>query len=190
VGISDTPAWIVAEANTLAELRGWSRFAGLQVPYSLVDRSVERALLPMVRHWDMAVLAWGVLEDGLLTGKYMTAGDESTRMNRAEVNPKTMALLKALQDVAQETGHSMAQVAINWVRQQERNLIPIIGARSEKQLRDNLGVLDFRLTDAQCQALSQASQFQAGFPNSFLQSDHMHRMIFGETFDLLHNHRA
>ncbi len=70
VGISDTPAWVIAKANMLAELRGWSRFVALQLPYSLADRAPERDLLPMAHAEDLAVAAWGVLEGGTLTGKY------------------------------------------------------------------------------------------------------------------------
>jgi aryl-alcohol dehydrogenase-like predicted oxidoreductase len=72
VGISDTPAWIVSQAITLADLRGWTRFAGLQIPYSLVDRTVERELLPMARACELTVTAWGPLGGGLLTGRYGT----------------------------------------------------------------------------------------------------------------------
>lgn len=59
VGISDTPAWVIAQANTLAELRGWSRFVGIQLQYSLIERNIERELLPLARETDMAVTAWG-----------------------------------------------------------------------------------------------------------------------------------
>ena len=59
VGFSDTPAWVVSQANTMAELRGWSRFVGLQLPYSLADRSPERDLLPMAKAFEMAVMVWG-----------------------------------------------------------------------------------------------------------------------------------
>jgi aryl-alcohol dehydrogenase-like predicted oxidoreductase len=64
VAFSDTPDYIVAEANTRADLIGWSRFIGMQVPYSLLDRAVERSIIPMAKHWDMAVLPWGLLEAG------------------------------------------------------------------------------------------------------------------------------
>ncbi len=86
VAFSDSPAYIVAEANTRAELMGWSRFIGLQVPYSLLDRAVERDLLPMARHWDMAVMPWGLLEAGILTGKFLNKPAEATRLNADNVN--------------------------------------------------------------------------------------------------------
>jgi aryl-alcohol dehydrogenase-like predicted oxidoreductase len=69
IGISDAPAWIVSRANTMAELRGWTSFAGLQIEYSLIERTVERELLPMARELDLGVTAWSPLAGGLLTGK-------------------------------------------------------------------------------------------------------------------------
>lgn len=70
VGVSDTPAWVVSRANTLAELRGWSPFVALQIRYSLIDRTAERDLLPMARALDLAVTPWSVVGAGVLSGKY------------------------------------------------------------------------------------------------------------------------
>ena len=70
VGISDAPAWWVAQANTLATLRGWSPFVGLQIEYSLVERSVELELIPMADALKLGVTAWSPLSGGILTGKY------------------------------------------------------------------------------------------------------------------------
>lgn len=187
VGISDTPAWVVSQANMLAELRGWSRLVALQLPYSLADRAPERDLLPMAKAWDMAVTAWGVLEGGVLTGKYNQPSSEPRRYSQAEEREKTLA--EAVMRVAAELGRSPSQVAINWVRQQAPNLIPILGARREAHIRDNLGCLDFSLSGEHLQALSEASPIQLGFPHSFLASDHVRALIFGETYAKLDNHR-
>ncbi len=182
VAVSDTPAYIVAEANTLAELRGWSPFIGLQIPYSLLDRAVERELLPMARHREMAVLPWGLLEAGILTGKFLNKPDAATRLNpdNVKLNDKSQAVVLEVQRIAQETGRSMAQVAINWVRQQpQAQMIPILGARTAEQLADNLAVVDWRLTDEQWQRLDTASQIDLGFPHGFLNGN---PYIFGATF--------
>ena len=69
-GVSDMPAWVAAQANTLAELRGWTRFVGLQIEYSLIERTVERELLPMAQSLGIGVTAWSPLAGGVLTGKY------------------------------------------------------------------------------------------------------------------------
>ncbi len=70
IGMSDTPAWQVSRANTIAELRGWTSFVGMQVKYSLLDRDVEHELLPMASAFDISVVPWDVLGSGVLTGKY------------------------------------------------------------------------------------------------------------------------
>jgi len=189
VAFSDSPAYIVAEANTRAELMGWSRFIGMQVPYSLLDRAVERSIIPMAAHWDMAVLPWGLLEAGILTGKFLKKIKDSTRIDqkKLKLREKSQNIVKEVQSVAQETGRPMSQVAINWVRQNPvAQMIPILGARSTKQLKDNLDAIDWRLTDEQYQRLDTVSQIDLGFPQDMLNGN---RYIFGATFDKIDNHR-
>jgi aryl-alcohol dehydrogenase-like predicted oxidoreductase len=199
VGVSDTPAWAVARAVTLAELRGWTAFCGLQVPWSLADRGVEREHLPLAAALDLAVTPWGVLESGELTGKYLATAQPAggaavdpasgpgrpTRSRPEEVSPRVNDLAREVMAVAAELGRSPAQVAIGWVRQQEFGcpVIPIVGARSAAQLADNLGCLDVRLTREQLDRLAAASAFQLGFPRSFLESDHVRGLIFGRTYE-------
>jgi len=187
VGISDTPAWIVSQANTLAELRGWARFVALQVPYSLADRAVERDLLPMARAFDMAILPWGLLEAGELTGKYNRPTDEPKR--NQQPSERNLALADEVMKLAQEIGRTPSQVAINWVRQQPGLVIPILGARREAHIKDNLACLEFELTAEQMRRLAQASPISLGFPHSFWASQDVKELIFGDTFSLLDNHR-
>ncbi len=189
VAFSDSPAYIVAEANTRAELMGWSRFIGMQVPYSLLDRAVERSIIPMAAHWDMAVLPWGLLEAGILTGKFLKKIKDSTRIDqkKLKLREKSQNIVKEVQSVAQETGKPMSQVAINWVRQNPvAQMIPILGARSTKQLKDNLDAIDWKLTEEQYQRLDTVSQIDLGFPQDMLNGN---RYIFGATFDKIDNHR-
>lgn len=180
VGISDTPAWVVAQANTLADLRGWSRFVAYQGEYSLASRAPERDILPMAQAMEMSFLPWGILEGGQLTGKYNAPSDEAKRSRDANEGIKQLA--SVLMEVAKETGHTPSQIAINWVRQKPYKIIPILGARTEKQLRDNLGCLEFELSEEQVERLNLASPIDFGFPHSFLASDHVRGLIFGKTF--------
>lgn len=180
VGISDTPAWVVSQANTLADLRGWSRFVAYQGEYSLASRAPERDILPMTKAFDMTYLAWGILEGGEMTGKYNSSSDEPKRSKDTADRIKNIAAV--LIDVANETGHTPSQIAINWVRQRPFHTLPILGARSEKQLKENLGCLDFELTTEQIDCLNQASPIDPGFPHSFLSSEHVRGLIFGKTF--------
>lgn len=192
VGFSDTPAWVVAQASTLAAERGWTQAVAIQAPYSLADRSLERDVLPMARSLELAVTPWGLLEGGELTGKYNQPSDEPHRSKEAD--PRNKALADELGRLAAEAGRSAAQVAINWVRQQSpadsAPLIPILGARTQAQIQDNLGCLDFTLTREQIERLSAASPINLGFPRSFLESSHVRGLIFGETFARLENYRA
>src|SRR5205807_2030511 len=136
VGVSDTPAWIVSQANTIADFRGWSRFVGLQIEYSLLQRTVERDLLPMARALDIAVTAWGTLAGGVLSGKYGAAEIQDSKrsdLNQWRVSEKSLRIAEEAREIAVELGRTSAQVAINWVRQQRAVVIPIIGARTSAQ---------------------------------------------------------
>jgi aryl-alcohol dehydrogenase-like predicted oxidoreductase len=178
VGISDAPAWVVARANTLAEWRGWSRFVGLQVPYSLVQRDAERELLPMAEALGLAVTAWSPLGGGVLSGKYTLDGTAgSTRLDRAAVDERTHAIVREVLAVAGELGVTPAQVALAWTRAHSRTVIPIVGARRLEQLTDNLGFVDVELSAEQCARLEAATGFQVGFPSDFI--DQNARWVFG-----------
>jgi aryl-alcohol dehydrogenase-like predicted oxidoreductase len=183
VGISDSPAWVVSRAVTLAELRGWSRFVALQGPYSLADRGVERELLPMAGPLELTFTAWGMLEGGALTGKYLADSDEPRRYESG--GPRTNAMARELIAVAEEVGATPAQVAIAWVRGQPWRIVPIVGARTDAQLRENLGALEVELSTDQIERLGAASEFRTGFPREFLESDHVRGLIFGDTFELI-----
>lgn len=185
---SDTPGWVVSYAIAKATDFGWSRPIALQVPYSILDRSVERAELPMAREHGLAILPWGMLESGVLTGKYSKPSDEPRR--ESDVGERELKAGEAVAKVAHEAGCSPAQVAINWIRQQTGNIIPILGCRSLAQVQDNLQCLDFRLNDSQMSELNALADFKIGFPLSFLKSDHVGNLIFGETFKMLDDRPA
>jgi aryl-alcohol dehydrogenase-like predicted oxidoreductase len=167
VGISDTPAWVVSRANTLAEWRGWTPFAGLQVPYSLVNRDIERELLPMATAYGLTVTAWGPLGGGVLSGKYGAGQPERARLQRAAIDARDLAVAQAVQEVAGELGASPAQVALAWVRRRN-GVLPILGARTVGQLQDNLGCLDVTLPDESVERLEKATAFTSGFPADFI----------------------
>lgn len=195
IAISDTPAYIVSAANMMSELRGWSRFIGLQIPYALNARTPERELLPAAKYWDMALLPWGLLGGGVLTGKYTEETSGPTRYNAAETaarlrqREQTLAIIEAVKATAEEVGRSRAQVAIQWVRQQQHKaqIIPILGARTAAQLEDNLGVLDWSLTAEQLQRLNEVSAVSMDFPHGFLDAN---PYVFGATHAVIDDHRG
>ncbi len=191
VGISDTPAWVVSQANTLADLRGWSRFVGLQIRYSLIDRTAEADLLPMARAFDMAVTPWSVLGAGVLSGKYNQAKKavEGRAKDGAGTDKRNLKIAKAVVDVAGQIGCTPSQVAIAWVRQQAGVMVPLVGARNAVQLKDNLGALDVTLNEKQMDRLNQVSAIDLGFPHNFLAEDYIRDIVYGGTYNEIDNHR-
>jgi len=186
VGISDTPAWVVSQANMLAELRGWTPFVALQTRYNLIDRASERDLLPMAHALGLSVTAWSVLGSGVLTGKYNRAGGAQGRAaGWPEIPAQHKAIVDTVMAVAQEIGCSPSQVAINWVRQQSGNLIPLLGATKVAQLQDNLDSLNHSLNADQLTRLSAASPIELGFPHDFLAEGFVRQMVHGGTWDSL-----
>ncbi len=186
-GISDTPAWIVSRADALADFRGWSRFVAIQVEYSLVERTVERELLPMAKALDLAVTAWSPLGSGLLTGKYTRDADQMTqrRLDQAafkEIDDEVYSVAREVDRVAEELGKSSSQVALNWLRQRG-GVLPIIGARTLDQFRENCDCLDFSLEDDQIERLNKVSQIELGFPHDFLASEVPRNFLYGGLFD-------
>jgi aryl-alcohol dehydrogenase-like predicted oxidoreductase len=100
VGISDAPAWWIAQANTLAHLRGWSPFIGLQIEYSLIERTVERELVPMARALNLGLIAWSPLSNGVLTGKYHRQGSSEPGRGKADLQPHRLVNPRWLQTSA------------------------------------------------------------------------------------------
>jgi aryl-alcohol dehydrogenase-like predicted oxidoreductase len=191
VGISDTPAWIVSRANTMADLRGWSPFVALQLRYSLLDRSAERELLPMARTLDLAVTPWSVLGAGVLSGKYNrgTPPEQGRAKDGAAKVERNLGIAAEVVAVADEIGCTPSQVAITWARQQPGVIVPLLGANNLRQLADNLGALDVTLGEAQLARLDQVSRIDLGFPHDFLGEDFIRDLIYGQTQDLIDVHR-
>lgn len=169
VGISDTPAWVVSRANTMAELRGWSQFVGLQIRYSLIDRTVERELLPMSRALDIAVTPWGIVGSGILSGKYNADPKTKGRASaRGQIDERSLDIAAEVVAVAQEIGASPTQVAIAWLIKGPANIIPLVGARTVEQWEENRGCLDIDLSEEQMQRLNSVSAISPGFPHDML----------------------
>ncbi|MBW4572626.1 MAG: aldo/keto reductase [Tolypothrix carrinoi HA7290-LM1] len=196
VGISDTPAWIVSQAQMLAELRGWSPFVGLQIEYNLVERTIEREFLPMARSLDLGVLAWSPLGGGILTGKYNrengqagSNNSESTRqdaMKLHQMNSRSLAIADEVQEIAREIDRQPAQIALNWVRQ--KGAIPIVGATKLSHIKNNLGCLEFDLSADQMTRLDEVTEIEMGFPYDFY--PYVRQAMYGNILSQIDHHRA
>src|SRR5580700_7216675 len=192
VGISDAPAWWIAQANTLAELRGWTQFIGLQIEYSLIERTVERELIPMSKALNLGVLAWSPLARGVLTGKYhgegKADGGRMTNEGLKEFLPGEQLaapIISAVKAVSEQVGRSMAQVALAWLRYRTVPVIPILGARKLSQLQDNLASLDVELSAEQFKSLDGASRIELGFPQNIYETEMVRATRYGGTWDRL-----
>jgi aryl-alcohol dehydrogenase-like predicted oxidoreductase len=192
VGISDAPAWWIAGANTLAQLRGWTAFVGLQIEYSLIERTVERELIPMAQAFDVGVVAWSPLASGLLSGKYHGgAGSAEGRLSGEGMEQflpekqRADRIIAAVKSVAGEVGRSLAQVALAWLRYRAVPVIPIIGARKLAQLEDNLASLDLAFSAAQLKTLDVASRVDLGFPQEFYSKELVRTLRYGGVADQL-----
>ncbi|NEW28110.1 aldo/keto reductase [Nocardia cyriacigeorgica] len=192
VGISDAPAWQVSRMQTMADLRGWSPLIALQIEYSLIERTVERDLIPMARELGLGVIPWSPLGSGVLTGKYSradladaaSASPSGTRKNVAvasgALTERGLAIADVVGAVADELGRSPAQVAIAWTLRNPGVASPIVGARTAAQLEDNLGALDIEFDAAQLARLEQASAIELGFPHDFLARPMTREVTFGD----------
>jgi aryl-alcohol dehydrogenase-like predicted oxidoreductase len=186
-GLSNFPAWRIARAATIAELRGWSPIAGIQVEYSLVERTAERELTPMAEALGLAIAAWSPLGGGFLTGKYRN--NEDGRLNRlgilihSETSARETAVLDALLAVAKETGATPTHVAIAWLRhkgaQSTTGIIPILGPRTTEQLTATLGALEVKLSAEQVERLDAAGAIPLGVPHQVIR-DYVPRIRGGK----------
>lgn len=176
IGASDTPAWVIARSNMFAEMRGWSSFTGVQLPYSLLERSPEREALPMAQELGLGVVAFGCLGAGVLTGKYLDDPElKSGRINQSDWplannarDGKVREIALAVRDIASEIGATSSQVAIAWVRAQHDSYIPIVGVRTAAQLADNLGAAEITLSGEQLSLLNKLSAISLDYPHNVL----------------------
>lgn len=179
IGISDTPAWIVAQANTLAQLRGWTPFVALQIEYSLIQRDAERDLIPMADAFGLTVTPWSPLGGGVLTGKYNQQGsdapmDKNTRYGGQGGNPRlnerNLHIAAQVVEIAEQVARTPAEVVLRWLMQQPSPMIPIIAGRHADQIISNLKAVEFTLSDEHMKTLNEVSAIDLSFPHAFLKS--------------------
>ncbi|HSY52804.1 MAG TPA: aldo/keto reductase, partial [Opitutaceae bacterium] len=170
VGASNFPAWWIARANTLADAHGWSPFIATQLEWAITERSCEPEFLPMAAELDLGLVAWSPLGGGVVTGKYNSAPAKPDELRRLapHVDPKiesfwheatrrNLKIMEQVNAIAREIGRPAVQVAIRWLLQQKVVGVPVISARTLAQLQENLGALEFTLSDAVLARLDEAS---------------------------------
>jgi aryl-alcohol dehydrogenase-like predicted oxidoreductase len=191
LGICNTPAWRIAEMQTLADLRTWAPLVALQIEYSLVERTVEHELIPMAQALGLSVLPWSPLGGGVLTGKYTRAdlSDENaadvapTRKgviaSSGHLNARSLAIAAVVAEVARESGATPSQVALAWTLANPTVVSPIIGARTLAQAEDNLGALSVALSPDQLGRLQAVSAPAPTFPDRFMARPMIQQLMFG-----------
>jgi aryl-alcohol dehydrogenase-like predicted oxidoreductase len=173
IGFSDTPAWKVAQAQTIARFRGWAPLVALQIEYSLLERTVEGELITMALEMGLGVTPWSPLKSGVLSGKYTRANAGTVKADRGErvtqnLGEKVYAIIDELIAIGKELNASPASVALAWVQGRPGVASTIIGARRLDQLDQNLAALDLRLAAEQIARLDKLSKPTLCFPMQFL----------------------
>jgi aryl-alcohol dehydrogenase-like predicted oxidoreductase len=179
-GFSNFPAWRIANASLLADLRGWAPIAGIQIEYNLIERTADRELLPMAEALGLGVAFWSPLAGGTLTGKYRNKEtDPNSRRALAggllvkdEKGERETAIIDLLESIAKETDTKVIDVALAWLRQKydqsALSAVTIIGPRTVKQLDDNLASLELTLSLDQISRLNEISQISLGSPHEII----------------------
>ncbi|HET6835357.1 MAG TPA: aldo/keto reductase [Acidimicrobiales bacterium] len=186
VALSDSPAWIASQANTLAALRGWNPFVALQVQYSLIERTAERELLPVAEAFGLSVAAWAPLGGGVLTGKYTRGPSETPEDslraagNQPRLTEANRKIACEVDSIADELGTTSPRVAIAWLRQRSERVIPVVGVRKLEQLEDILGSLHVLLPAEHRSRLDKASKVEFGFPYNLLRDPVLGQMVYGD----------
>jgi aryl-alcohol dehydrogenase-like predicted oxidoreductase len=171
IGVSDTPAWKVVEANMIARFRGWSAFIGLQIEYSLLERSVEQELVPMALEFGLGITPWSPLKSGALSGKYTRKNAGELKSDRGAfidpfLNERTFAIVDELEAIAKAHDSTSARIALAWLKERPGVASIIIGARRLAQLEDNVKALDIQLTADERGRLDKMTQPIFGFPQN------------------------
>jgi aryl-alcohol dehydrogenase-like predicted oxidoreductase len=186
------PAWQIARLATYAQLRGTAPIVALQIEYNLIERTVERELIPMARELGLAIVPWSPLASGVLTGKYgnkdleatsgaiaPTGTRKSVAAAQSSLSARGLAIAKVVKEIAGEVEASPAQVALAWVLHQPGVTSPIIGARTLAQLEDNLGALALELAPEHLARLAEVSAFELGYPHEMLGRTLTRTVMFG-----------
>jgi aryl-alcohol dehydrogenase-like predicted oxidoreductase len=181
--ISDTPAWVVAQGNTLATCMGWSPFIALQVEYSLLQRTPERELIPMAKHFGMTLTPWAPLAGGALSGKYLRGEKGRIKPESKRLDERSRRITETVVAVADELGVPPAHVALAWTRSGGFSSIPIVGATRPEQLAENLGCLDVVLSAEQVEDLNKASAIELGFPGDFFREEGVRKGNYGGFYE-------
>jgi len=170
IAISDSPAWEVARANTMADLRGWTQFIAYQGRYHIGERDQEREIIPMAQKLGLGLVPWGVLGGGKYTGKFKKG--EATGRGGAVMTESDYALSEEIVKIATDIKRTPSQVVLNWTLNRAEKPIPLVGVSNVKQLEDNIGAFEFQLSKEDTKRIDELSKLELGFPHNFIGTDY------------------
>jgi aryl-alcohol dehydrogenase-like predicted oxidoreductase len=178
LGISDSPAWVVSAANTYARAHGKTPFTIYQGRWNVMLRDMEREIIPMARHFGMAIAPWDVLGGGKFQSKKSIEERKKkseglrSMMGSTDQTEDEVKMSEALSQVASEHGiESVTAVALAYVMSKAPNVFPLVGGRKVEHLKDNIQALSIKLTDKQIEYLESVKPQQPEFPNNFIGED-------------------
>ncbi|TLV04051.1 aldo/keto reductase [Dyadobacter luticola] len=186
LGISNAPAWVISQANTLADWKGLNKFVAIQVEYSLIARAAERDLIPMAEELGISVTAWGGLGNGVLTGKYLEGQTGRLRENSPRFSERNIHIARELKAISEELNVAPSQIALAWMMQRRSPVIPVLGIKNEAQLADNLGSLRIALSEETVKRLDDISAIELGYPHDLLGSTGSQTDLYGGLYGHLH----
>jgi aryl-alcohol dehydrogenase-like predicted oxidoreductase len=167
IGFSNTPAWVTAQAQTMAVLKDWTPLIALQVEYSLLARTVEGELAPLASDQQLALVPWSPLKNGFLSGKYRRGAVIADSARAAFVGGPSEAefvVIDAVNAVADELATTPSAVALAWLRARPGTVVPILGARRLAHLEGNLAALDVTLRPEHLRILDEVSAPELNYP--------------------------
>lgn len=173
VGFSDTPSWIVSRANALALWHDWTPLAGVQVPYNLLNRDIERETFPMAEILGLTVGAWAPMGHGVLAGS-------TRRVDPQQLSQQHQRAAATVRELATEVGATPAQVPLAWTIAQTGRVHPIVGARTPDQVTDNAAALDLHPSNDAVSRLERAAPFHPGPLHEFLSGSHSNPLVMGD----------
>ncbi|CAI5020421.1 AVN_HP_G0099620.mRNA.1.CDS.1 [Saccharomyces cerevisiae] len=178
LGVSDTPAWVVSAANYYATSHGKTPFSVYQGKWNLLNRDFERDIIPMARHFGMALAPWDVMGGGRFQSKKAMEERKKkgeglrTFFGTSEQTDMEVKISEALLKVAEEHGtESVTAIAIVYVRSKAKNVFPLVGGRKIEHLKQNIEALSIKLTPEQIEYLESIIPFDVGFPTNFIGDD-------------------
>ncbi|MEC9375766.1 MAG: aldo/keto reductase, partial [Pseudomonadota bacterium] len=186
IGVSNCPAWLISQANTIAKERNMTSFTALQLHYNLTDRSIENDFFDLAQEYGMSITAWSPLAGGLLSGKYNSNPEIKGRLNNVSYGPRLLAedrikLAQEVKSIADRIGCETSALALAWLLQRPQgSVIPILGARTLDQLKANLTCLDLNLNEADVEKMDKLNPPPAVYPSSLFRSSFFNQLMHGE----------